>query len=179
MADKAEVLANRSGAAANNDPTIPASNNCRHDVPSLRILFTSLYRVGIGRFLFFLLPTQFHTSAIPERNCNILYSILLQSMLNYLQSHFIPINTAHSSIMSSSADTTSREVYLLPLDDNGVPQVPRQYIYLKAPTNPAYIVRFEIEGTSSICREGSLWVNIPEPGMPFRRDVFRCYESVI
>ena len=81
--------------------------------------------------------------------------------------------------MVSSTATASQEVYLLPLDDNGVPQVPRQYIYLKAPTSPAYIVRFEIEGTSSICREGSLWVNIPEAGKPFHREVFRSYKLVI
>ena len=73
----------------------------------------------------------------------------------------------------------SQEVYSLPLNDYGVPDVPGQYIYLKAPTNPAYVVRFEIEGTSSICQQGSLWVNIPEPGKSFRRKEFRRYEWVL
>ena len=80
--------------------------------------------------------------------------------------------------MGSHGDITSQEVYLLPLDDDGAPQVSRQYIYLKAPTSPAYIIRFEIEGTSFICRHGRLWVNIPEPGKPFNRDEFRSFESV-
>lgn len=71
-----------------------------------------------------------------------------------------------------------KEVYLLPLTDEGAPKVPGQYLYLKAPTDPAYLVRFEVEGTSSICRHGKLWVNIPEPGKPFRRDQFRSYEWV-
>lgn len=65
------------------------------------------------------------------------------------------------------------EVYLLPLLDDGSPDVPGGYIYLE-PTSAAPItVRFAIEGTSSICRHGSLWVNINRPGEPFRRDAFR------
>ncbi|KAF2141738.1 glycoside hydrolase family 133 protein [Aplosporella prunicola CBS 121167] len=67
-------------------------------------------------------------------------------------------------------------VYLLPLTDGGAPDVPGTYIYLPAPTDPAYIVRFAIEGTSSICREGSLWVNIPAKGETFQRDNFREYK---
>jgi len=81
--------------------------------------------------------------------------------------------------MAARIDLASQEVYLLPLSDDGAPNVPGQYIYLKAPTDPAYIVRFEIEGTSSICRQGNLWVNIPEPGTPFHRHQFRRYEWVI
>lgn len=84
----------------------------------------------------------------------------------------------HSFTMVSHDSLTSQEVYLLPLTDSGAPNVPGEYIYLKAPTNPAYIVRFEIEGTSSICRQGSLWVNIPEPGKAFRRNEFRRYQWV-
>lgn len=80
--------------------------------------------------------------------------------------------------MVAQDDLSSQEVYLLPLTDGGAPDVPREYIYLKAPTKPAYNVRFEIEGTSSICRQGSLWVNIPELGKQFRRDDFRRYEWV-
>ncbi|KAJ1715991.1 glycogen debranching enzyme Gdb1 [Aspergillus flavus] len=68
-----------------------------------------------------------------------------------------------------------RQVYLLPLKDDGSPDVPGGYIYLPPPTNPPYSVRFVIEGSSSICREGSLWVNIPEDGKPFNRSAFRSF----
>ena len=81
--------------------------------------------------------------------------------------------------MANQDAKPSQEVYLLPLSDHGAPLVPDEYIYLKAPTNPNYILRFQIEGTSSICRQGSLWVNIPEPGQPFQRDRFRKYEWVL
>lgn len=67
-------------------------------------------------------------------------------------------------------------VYLLPLTDGGAPDVPGTYIYLPPPTDPAYIVRFAIEGASSICREGSLWVNIPAEGEEFQRDRFREFK---
>jgi len=36
----------------------------------------------------------------------------------------------------------------------------------------------EIEGTSSVCREGSLWVNIPKAGEEFRRENFTEYKYV-
>ncbi|OAA61771.1 glycogen debranching enzyme [Niveomyces insectorum RCEF 264] len=72
---------------------------------------------------------------------------------------------------------TSSEVYLLPLDDDGSPLVDgNQYIYLSATSDDPIIVRFAIEGTSSICRHGSLWVNIPEKGQEFRRDKFREFK---
>ncbi|CAL5865952.1 uncharacterized protein PFLUO_LOCUS159 [Penicillium psychrofluorescens] len=67
----------------------------------------------------------------------------------------------------------SRQVYLLPLKDDGSPDVPGGYIYLPPPTDPHYVLRFIIEGTSSICREGSLWVNIPEKDKAFDRHSFR------
>jgi glycogen debranching enzyme len=70
----------------------------------------------------------------------------------------------------------ARQVYLLPLTDDGAPQIPGGYIYLPAPTNPPYYLRFAIEGTSSICRQGSLWVNIPDAGEPFERSKFREYK---
>ncbi|KAI6246850.1 Glycogen debranching enzyme [Erysiphe necator] len=70
----------------------------------------------------------------------------------------------------------SIEVYLLPLKDDGSPDVPGGYIYLTPKTNSPIIVRFTIEGTSSICRDGSLWVNIPEKGQEFRRDAFREFK---
>ncbi|KAI1396592.1 glucanotransferase domain of glycogen debranching enzyme-domain-containing protein, partial [Hypoxylon fuscum] len=70
---------------------------------------------------------------------------------------------------------TSNEVYVLPLKDNGAPDVPGEYIYLAPRSNEPITVRFTIEGTSSICRQGSLWVNIPERGSEFRRDEFREY----
>ncbi|KAJ5607826.1 hypothetical protein N7537_004445 [Penicillium hordei] len=66
-----------------------------------------------------------------------------------------------------------RQVYLLPLKDDGSPDVPGGYIYLAPPPKSGYVLRFIIEGTSSICRQGSLWVNIPEEGKPFERCSFR------
>lgn len=70
----------------------------------------------------------------------------------------------------------SRTIYKLPLTDTGAPDVPNQYVYLPAPTTPPYHLRFAIEGTSSICREGSLWVNIPLEGEEFNRSKFRQYK---
>ena len=69
-------------------------------------------------------------------------------------------------------------VYLLPLKDDGSPNLPGEppYIYLSPPTIPAYSIRFEIEGTSSITREGSLWVNIPAKGEQFDRMRFREFK---
>ena len=72
----------------------------------------------------------------------------------------------------------SQAVYLLPLTDSGAPDVPGTYIYLPPPTEPAYSVRFQIQGTSSICREGSLWVNIPAKGDKFIRTQYREYKYV-
>ncbi|KAI0898190.1 glycoside hydrolase family 13 protein [Annulohypoxylon nitens] len=71
---------------------------------------------------------------------------------------------------------TSDEVYLLPLKDNGAPDIPGEYIYLAPTSNDPITIRFAIEGTSSICRQGSLWVNIPERGSEFRRDQFREFK---
>ena len=73
---------------------------------------------------------------------------------------------------------TSTEVYLLPLNDDGSPQVAGEYIYLAPSSRDPITLRFEIEGTSSIARHGSLWVNIPEKGTPFRRDKFREFKYV-
>ena len=69
---------------------------------------------------------------------------------------------------------TSNKVYLLPLNDDGSPQVQGQYIYI-APGSNGVTLRFVVEGTSSICRHGSLWVNIPEEDDEFRRGSFREY----
>ncbi|KAJ8069714.1 hypothetical protein OCU04_000138 [Sclerotinia nivalis] len=70
----------------------------------------------------------------------------------------------------------SSEVYLLPLKDDGSPDVSGGYIYLTPKGTKPIIVRFAIEGTSSICREGSLWVNIPEKDAEFQRDQFREFK---
>ena len=67
-------------------------------------------------------------------------------------------------------------VYLLPLTDEGAPDVPDQYIYLPPPTEQPYVVRFAIEGASPICRSGSLWVNIPPPGKAFQRGHYRKFK---
>ena len=80
--------------------------------------------------------------------------------------------------MASGAISTSNEVYLLPLTDSGAPDVPGGYIYLPPPSDPPYVVRFAIEGTSSICRQGSLWVNAPEAGKHFQRDHYRAFKFV-
>lgn len=69
--------------------------------------------------------------------------------------------------------TSSRDVYLLPLTDEGAPDVPGTYIYLPPPTNPPYVVRFSISGTSSISRKGSLWTNIPAEGEVFEREKYK------
>ncbi|KAL8708900.1 MAG: hypothetical protein Q9220_006232 [cf. Caloplaca sp. 1 TL-2023] len=78
--------------------------------------------------------------------------------------------------MGSNNLPASQEVYYLPLNDAGHPDVPGGYIYLPPPTSPAYWIRFAIEGTSSICREGSLWVNLPRESEPFDRHAFREYK---
>lgn len=67
---------------------------------------------------------------------------------------------------------TSTQVFLLPLNDDGSPRVPGGYIYLAPKSHDPVILRFAIEGTSSICRHGSLWINIPAKEAAFRRDHF-------
>ncbi|KAI1809169.1 glycoside hydrolase family 133 protein [Poronia punctata] len=73
---------------------------------------------------------------------------------------------------------TSNEVYILPLKDNGAPDVAGEYIYLAPASNDPITIRFVIEGTSSICRNGSLWVNIPKQGTEFHRNKFIEYKLV-
>lgn len=86
------------------------------------------------------------------------------------------VKSLSQSIMGSNSPPTAQEVYYLPLNDAGHPDVPGGYIYLPAPTDPAYVIRFAIEGTSSICREGSLWVNIPKKGENFNRHAFHEFK---
>ncbi|PYI03816.1 glycogen debranching enzyme [Aspergillus sclerotiicarbonarius CBS 121057] len=71
--------------------------------------------------------------------------------------------------------SSPQQVYLLPLKDDGSPDVPGGYLYLPPPTDLPYLLRFVIEGSSSICREGKLWVNIPEKGESFSRSAFRSF----
>jgi glycogen debranching enzyme len=78
--------------------------------------------------------------------------------------------------MGSTTAETSGEVYLLSLTDSGSPDVPGGYIYLPAPTDTPYVLRFAIEGNSSICNKGSLWVNIPEKGKEFDRHSYKEYK---
>lgn len=68
------------------------------------------------------------------------------------------------------------EVYRLDLNDDGSPQVAGEYIYIAPTSDDPVTIRFAIEGTSSICRHGSLWVNIPEQGVEFRREKFREFK---
>lgn len=77
--------------------------------------------------------------------------------------------------MTSSRIDAPLAVYLLPLTDTGAPDVPGEYIYLPPPTNPPYSIRFAIEGTSSICRQGTLHVNIPKTGERFDRKYYHQY----
>jgi len=70
----------------------------------------------------------------------------------------------------------SDEVYLIPLKDDGSPDVPGGYVYLTPTSSDPIIVRFAIEGTSSICRDGSLWVNIPREGVEFQRNEYREFK---
>lgn len=70
----------------------------------------------------------------------------------------------------------TQAAYLLPLTDSGAPNVKGQYILLPPPTDPSYVVSIQIQGTSSICREGSLWVNIPAKGEKFERHNYREYK---
>lgn len=81
-----------------------------------------------------------------------------------------------TAVMAPPTRQRTRTIYKLALTDAGAPDVPNQYVYLPAPTTPEYYLRFAIEGTSSICRQGSLWVNIPAPGEKFERSVFRQYK---
>jgi glycogen debranching enzyme len=77
--------------------------------------------------------------------------------------------------MARSESNAPRAVYLLPLTDTGAPDVPGEYIYLPPPTNPPYSIRFVIDGASSICRHGSLHVNVPEYGQCFNRQKYHEY----
>ena len=81
--------------------------------------------------------------------------------------------------MSVGKGKTSKEVYLLPLTDEGAPDVPDHYIYLPPPKPNPYVVRFAIGGASSVCRSGSLWVNVPATGQKFQRDRYREFKSVL
>lgn len=73
----------------------------------------------------------------------------------------------------------SNEVHLLPLNDDGSPDVAGQYVYIAPKTHDPVTIRFTIEGTSSICRHGSLWVNIPDKGHEFQRHNFREFPYVM
>ncbi|KAI9668292.1 MAG: hypothetical protein M1821_001112 [Bathelium mastoideum] len=78
--------------------------------------------------------------------------------------------------MSPPSKQSAETIYLLPLNDDGSPDVPGSYIYLPPPTTPAWSLRFEIEGASSMCRQGSLWVNIPAEGKEFDRNNYREFK---
>ena len=85
-----------------------------------------------------------------------------------------------SSVMLSKTTTEQEtEVYLLPLTDDGAPDVLGGYISLPPPTTPPYCVRFSIEGTSSICRDGSFWVNFASAGEQFGRENFKGFMWVM
>jgi glycogen debranching enzyme len=97
-----------------------------------------------------------------------------------LAKKMVNMTTSAASAEHSTAPSTAtaQTVYLLPLTDSGCPDVPGSYIYLPPPTEPAYSIRFQIQGTSSICRKGSLWVNIPAQGEKFKRSRYTEYKCV-
>ncbi|KAF2861143.1 glycoside hydrolase family 133 protein [Piedraia hortae CBS 480.64] len=68
--------------------------------------------------------------------------------------------------------------HLLPLKNDGSPDLAGEppYIYLPPPTDPPYSIRFKIGGTSSICRNGSLWVNLPGHKDDFVRSKFQEFK---
>ena len=74
----------------------------------------------------------------------------------------------------------SNEVYLVPLNDDGSPQTAPgpSYMYIEFKSDDPVTLRFCIEGTSGICRHGSLWVNVPEEGNEFQRESFREFKYV-
>ena len=78
----------------------------------------------------------------------------------------------------SPQQVTNHTIYHLPLKDDGSPYLPGDtpYIYLPPPSHPAYSIRFELQSTSAIGREGSLWVNIPRKGENFERTIFHEYK---
>lgn len=78
--------------------------------------------------------------------------------------------------MTPPSSQLTQSVYLIPLRDDGSPDVAGDYVYLPPCTQPHYKLRFQIEGTSSVCRQGSLWVNIPGKGQKFDRHTFTEYQ---
>lgn len=56
---------------------------------------------------------------------------------------------------------TRKQTYIVPLTHDGAPALPRDYVYLPPPTDPPYVLRFVVDGSAPICRDGRLWVNIP------------------
>ncbi|KAI1436687.1 glycoside hydrolase family 133 protein, partial [Xylaria sp. CBS 124048] len=80
----------------------------------------------------------------------------------------------------ASPTVISNEVYLLPLKDDGAPDIAGgyDYVYLSPATDDPITIRFVIDGTSSICQNGSLWVSIPSKGSEFYRDRFTEYKLV-
>ena len=97
---------------------------------------------------------------------------LLRSVAALLYTDF-PSETAAQEAMPSPQSSSPRQVQLLRLTDSGAPAVPNQYVYLPPPTLPPYTLRFEIEGTSSVCRNGTFWTNIPQKDQKFKSDAFQ------
>lgn len=70
-----------------------------------------------------------------------------------------------------------KTTYTLPLSSRDAsPAVPRGYVLLPPPTDPPYTLRLEIRGSSPVCRQGTLWVNIPESAEEFDREAFRAFK---
>jgi glycogen debranching enzyme len=75
--------------------------------------------------------------------------------------------------MATTEPVASNEVYLLHLNDDGSPRVSRNYICIDPQSDDGFTLRLSIEGTSPICRDGSLWINVPEHDGVFNRDEYK------
>ncbi|RPA84891.1 hypothetical protein BJ508DRAFT_205664 [Ascobolus immersus RN42] len=70
---------------------------------------------------------------------------------------------------------TPHTIHVLNLKDDGSPDIIGSYINLPPPLEP-YTLRFAIVGGASVCREGTLHVNIPKKGEEFDRQKFQKFE---
>ena len=77
-----------------------------------------------------------------------------------------------------STSNPKNTIYTLPLSSHDAsPAVPRAYVLLPPPTDPPYTLRLELQGSSPVCRQGTLWMNIPEDSeTEFKREAFRTFK---
>jgi glycogen debranching enzyme len=73
------------------------------------------------------------------------------------------------------SQATSQTIHVLNLNDDGSPDIIGSYINLPPPLE-TYTLRFAIVGGAKVCREGTLYVNIPKKGEEFDRKKFQKFE---